>query len=58
MRNCDVLKILRKWLKVNNPSYLAWKLGYRSTNTIENWISRNSIPSRMVPHVMRVLNDE
>ena len=57
--NKVVLSKLKRWMKTNNPSYLAWRLGYRSTNVIENWISRKSIPSWIISQVVRIIeNDE
>jgi hypothetical protein len=54
----EAVKCLKKWVKVNNPCYLAWKLGYRSTQAIEHWIDRNSIPHWVVNNVMNIIQEK
>ena len=46
-RKLTMLKKLKKWLskKDNSTTKLAYLMGYKSSSTVTNWITRGSIPS-------------
>lgn len=52
------LKSIKSWLKKegNSKSKLAGKLGYKSSQTIDNWIKRNAIPVYMIERVREVVS--
>lgn len=51
-----MLKKLKAWLKKpgNSKSKLAYLLGYKSSSTITNWLSRKSIPEYMTPQLKEI----
>lgn len=55
-QNGQTIKHLKKWLRNNSGAYLAWKLGYKTTSVIENWLKRGSIPHWMEPHVWEIIS--
>ncbi len=53
-----ILSKLEKWVDKNNPAYLCWKLGYRDTQVINNWLKRRHVPFYMVNNLLGVLNEQ
>lgn len=53
----DLLKLIKKWLAHpgNSKVELAFKLGYRSSSTINNWLARGRVPEHMQAHVERIV---
>lgn len=49
------LEVLQDWVKLNNPAKLATMLGYRSSNTIHQWIKRGRIPPHQDARVRELL---
>ena len=52
-----MFKKLERWLKKkgNSKSKLAYLLGYKSSSTISNWITRGSIPEYIEPQLKNIL---
>lgn len=48
---------IKKWLKYpgNTKIELAYKLGYKSSSAISNWISRGNVPTYMHQRVEEIL---
>lgn len=51
----DTIKLLKRWLKRNSAPYLAWKLGYKTTSAIDNWIERDNIPRWIEPRIIEII---
>lgn len=54
----EIIKKLRRWSKTNNPAYLAWRVGVRSTVAIDNWMYREKVPSWHKESVLNVITKE
>jgi hypothetical protein len=52
------LQDLEAWVKANNPTHLALALGYRSSNTIHQWIKRGRIPRHQEDRVKELIKKE
>lgn len=41
-----LLESLKIWLTIadNTPAKLAYKMGYRNSSTISNWVKRGEVP--------------
>lgn len=46
---------LREWLKSNSSADLASRLGYKNSSTINQWLSRESIPRWQVPELKKIM---
>lgn len=46
---------LREWLKCNSSADLASRLGYKNSSTINQWLSRESIPRWQVPELKKIM---
>lgn len=53
----DTLLLLADWVKDhnNNPTTLAMSLGYRSSNTIHQWIARGRVPRHQVDRFRKIM---
>jgi len=47
----QALKTVNKLCKDHGYAYVAYKLGYRSSSTVEAWIKRKKIPAWCVDRV-------
>lgn len=46
---------LREWLVSNSSADLASILGYKNSSTINQWLSRESIPRWQVPELKKIM---
>lgn len=51
----DVIEELKEWLSNNSASYLATRLGYRTSATVVAWVTRGKIPAWQVKRVKKIL---
>jgi hypothetical protein len=54
-KKMPLLKALELWVQSNNPTQLALALGYRSSNTIHQWLKRGRIPRHQEDRVKQFL---
>lgn len=59
MKATNDFKKLKKFLAsdYSNKSYLAYKLGYSSTLTIDKWIERGQIPDIRRNQVFQIIDE-
>ena len=57
VKDDDILLLLADWVKDknSNPTVLATALGYRSSNTIHQWIARGQIPRHQADRVREIV---
>jgi hypothetical protein len=53
----EILKDLKKALKLNYDSLIAYRMGYKSSTTVNVWAKRNSIPDWCITRLEIVLDD-
>lgn len=60
MRRRPEIKQLVEWLKKegNSATKIATHLGYKSSNTIDKWISNNKIPERSRGAVLLMIGEQ
>lgn len=56
-KKLPIIKAIKKWLKTkgNTKIELAFRLGYKSSSTINNWINRGSVPEYMLQRVREIV---
>lgn len=60
MRRKPEIKKLVEWLKKegNSSAKMAMAMGYKSSNTIEKWISNNKIPARSREIALSIIGEQ
>lgn len=60
MRRKPEIKKLVEWLKKegNSSAKMAMAMGYKSSNTIEKWISNNKIPARSRETALSIIGEQ
>lgn len=53
----DILKDLKKALRLNYDSLIAYRMGYKSSTTVNVWAKRNSIPDWCVGRLEVILDE-
>ena len=51
-------KQVKKYCEKHGYAKLASELGYKTSQTIQNWIIKKKIPGYMIQHVERILKSE
>lgn len=51
---CHAIESLERLCESHLPSYIAYKLGIRSTKTLDNWIVRDAVSERYKEEVIKL----
>lgn len=51
-------KAVKKYCEIHGAAKLAAELGYKTSQTIEQWVVRKTIPSYMVKQLTEILENE
>lgn len=52
------IKRLKKWLEYNQPSKMSYLLGYKSSQTVLNWVERENIPDYQIERVKQIIEGD
>lgn len=55
-KKSNFYKKVEKWSKDNSICYLAWKLGYEKSQTINHWFKRKSVPRHLVETIELIMS--
>jgi hypothetical protein len=51
------IKSLKKWLEFNQPTKMSYLLGYKTSQTVLQWIERGNFPEHQLERVRKIINE-
>lgn len=58
MTEKQALKAVEKIINTKGAVYLAYRLGYKNSQTVEYWLKRQSVPSWCIERIQTILNEQ